>query len=158
MSLNRSESNNSDMEVDPKPGFGFNDQDGVMQNLNEANDLVSERFSASSQSVNDEANSEDGEIDITGKGRDLKSLEEQKNHTDARFVKNAQAISAKCPMAFMNYFTCRTQRVQVKSDSEEVGKKKFVEIFKVNSVPRFKLNGLGRSRVEEIFRVTKERK
>ncbi|CAI2366927.1 unnamed protein product [Moneuplotes crassus] len=113
------------MDVDSKPAdskYLFGHPDGMMQDLNELNDMVDSQ-SLSSQSVNDEDNSDDGEIDIK---------EEQKGHHDDRFSKQAQNIAKKDKMAFMNYFTCRTQRVQLKSDSEDVGKKNFSEFFKKN--------------------------
>ncbi|CAI2366543.1 unnamed protein product [Moneuplotes crassus] len=113
------------MEVDHmqnETDLMFDNPNGLMQNLNEANDLV-EELSASSHSVNEEQNSDDGEINIKA---------ELKGHQDNRFKDDAIRLGEEDQMAFMDYFRCRTQKVQLKSDSEEIGRKNFHEFFSKN--------------------------
>jgi len=45
-------------------------------------------------------------------------------------MKAAAAMSEKDKMGFMNYFDCRTQRVQLNVDTEAKGKKNFGDFNK----------------------------
>jgi hypothetical protein len=52
-----------------------------------------------------------------------------KGQQNDSFKKMIKALDKDDKMSFMNYFTCRTQRVQLKLDTETIGKQNFGELL-----------------------------
>lgn len=56
-------------------------------------------------------------------------IEETKDIKNDKFKKRVKELKQANKMEFINYFTCRTQRVQLKADTESIGKKNFGDLL-----------------------------
>ena len=106
---------NEDENINPN-SYATSNLNQVMEKLPDQN---LGNISESSQSVNESVDSDKSEIDIEQELKGSRNNEFKRNHVKSKYIENK--------MMFQDYFVCRTQRVQLKPETEEKGKLLFGE-------------------------------